>query len=176
MRSMPTIADFAGIKRLPDGVEGGSLAAVLRGDAKAEVARPREDFVVHFPHYDLGNEFFALILDSTMMYSSAIFAQPHMTLEAAQLARLFRLQRLKVYQLIGLPGETDEDIDELADEYLTGGSTPPEEAERRQTVVRVRAAVARLPVALRAVVYLLWFAFIVLCGAVGQHAFIYFQF
>ena len=52
---LPTIADFAGIKQVPDGVEGGSLAAVLRGDAKAEVARPREDFVVHFPHYDLGN-------------------------------------------------------------------------------------------------------------------------
>jgi len=39
-------------------------------------------------HYDLGNEFFALFLDPTLMYSSAIFTQPHMSLEAAQLARL----------------------------------------------------------------------------------------
>lgn len=44
-------------------------------------------------HYDLGNEFFALFLDPTMMYSSAIFAQPHMTLEAAQLARLDHICR-----------------------------------------------------------------------------------
>jgi RNA polymerase sigma-70 factor (ECF subfamily) len=42
-----------------------------------------------------------------------------------------------------------EDIDELADEHLSGGSTPPEEFERRQTVLRVRAAVARLPVGQR---------------------------
>lgn len=39
-------------------------------------------------HYDLGNEFFALFLDPTMMYSSAIFAHPDTTLESAQLARL----------------------------------------------------------------------------------------
>lgn len=44
-------------------------------------------------HYDLGNEFFALFLDPTMMYSSAIFAQPNMTLEAAQLARLDHICR-----------------------------------------------------------------------------------
>ncbi len=42
-------------------------------------------------HYDLGNDFFALFLDATMMYSSAIFTQPRMTLEAAQLARLDRI-------------------------------------------------------------------------------------
>ena len=44
-------------------------------------------------HYDLGNDFFALFLDPTMMYSSAIFAQPDMTLEAAQLARLDHICR-----------------------------------------------------------------------------------
>jgi cyclopropane-fatty-acyl-phospholipid synthase len=44
-------------------------------------------------HYDLGNDFFALFLDPTMMYSSAIFAQPHMTLEAAQRARLDHICR-----------------------------------------------------------------------------------
>ena len=48
-----------------------------------------------------------------------------------------------------------EDIDELADEYLAGGSTPPEEAERRQTVARVRAAVARLPIGQRQVLTLI---------------------
>jgi cyclopropane-fatty-acyl-phospholipid synthase len=44
-------------------------------------------------HYDLGNDFFALFLDPTMMYSSAIFAQPNMPLEAAQLARLDHICR-----------------------------------------------------------------------------------
>jgi len=44
-------------------------------------------------HYDLGNEFFALFLDPTMMYSSAIFAHPTMSLEAAQLARLDHICR-----------------------------------------------------------------------------------
>jgi cyclopropane-fatty-acyl-phospholipid synthase len=39
-------------------------------------------------HYDLGNDFFALWLDETMMYSSAIFKQPEMSLHEAQVARL----------------------------------------------------------------------------------------
>ena len=39
-------------------------------------------------HYDLGNEFFGLWLDDTMMYSSAIYAEPGMTLHQAQLHRL----------------------------------------------------------------------------------------
>ena len=44
-------------------------------------------------HYDLGNEFFALFLDPTMMYSSAMFMRPTMTLEAAQVARLDHICR-----------------------------------------------------------------------------------
>lgn len=39
-------------------------------------------------HYDLGNDFFALWLDQTMMYSSAIFKRPDMSLHEAQVARL----------------------------------------------------------------------------------------
>jgi len=39
-------------------------------------------------HYDLGNDFFALFLDPTMMYSCAIFAHPEMSLEEAQRLRL----------------------------------------------------------------------------------------
>jgi cyclopropane-fatty-acyl-phospholipid synthase len=42
-------------------------------------------------HYDLGNELFALFLDSTMMYSCALFEQPHSTLEEASLAKLERV-------------------------------------------------------------------------------------
>jgi cyclopropane-fatty-acyl-phospholipid synthase len=39
-------------------------------------------------HYDLGNEFFRLFLDETLMYSSATFARPDMSLHEAQIARL----------------------------------------------------------------------------------------
>lgn len=39
-------------------------------------------------HYDLGNDFFGLWLDETMMYSSAIFERPDMSLFDAQVARL----------------------------------------------------------------------------------------
>ncbi len=39
-------------------------------------------------HYDLSNEFFALFLDPTLMYSSALFESPEMTLEQASIAKL----------------------------------------------------------------------------------------
>jgi cyclopropane-fatty-acyl-phospholipid synthase len=42
-------------------------------------------------HYDLGNELFALFLDRTMMYSCAVFEQPHASLEDASLAKLERV-------------------------------------------------------------------------------------
>ena len=44
-------------------------------------------------HYDLGNEFFRLFLDDTLMYSAAIFERPGMTLGQAQEARLDRICR-----------------------------------------------------------------------------------
>ena len=44
-------------------------------------------------HYDLGNDFFKLWLDETMMYSSAIFAEPGMSLHAAQAHRLDHICR-----------------------------------------------------------------------------------
>lgn len=42
-------------------------------------------------HYDLGNEFYALWLDRSMMYSSAYWERQAMTLEEAQEARLERI-------------------------------------------------------------------------------------
>ena len=49
----PTVADLAGVtEKLPNDVEGGSLAAVLTGDGRGTVSRLREDIVFHFPHYD----------------------------------------------------------------------------------------------------------------------------
>lgn len=42
-------------------------------------------------HYDLGNEFFALFLDSSLMYSSAIYVDADDSLEQAQQRRLHRI-------------------------------------------------------------------------------------
>lgn len=44
-------------------------------------------------HYDLGNEFFCLWLDETMMYSSAVFERPDMNLNQASVAKLERICR-----------------------------------------------------------------------------------
>jgi cyclopropane-fatty-acyl-phospholipid synthase len=42
-------------------------------------------------HYDLGNDFYALFLDSTMTYSCGIFETPQSTLEAASIAKYDRI-------------------------------------------------------------------------------------
>ncbi len=52
-------------------------------------------------HYDLGNDFYKLFLDSTMTYSAALFDSPEQTLETAQIAKYDRLCR----QLQLKPGE-----------------------------------------------------------------------
>ncbi|HSF09109.1 MAG TPA: cyclopropane-fatty-acyl-phospholipid synthase family protein [Nitrospirales bacterium] len=44
-------------------------------------------------HYDVGNDFFALFLDESLMYSSAIFTDSTMTLHEAQVARLDHICR-----------------------------------------------------------------------------------
>ena len=50
---LPTLAELAGINipaKTP--LDGGSFAAVLHNPASVEVLRPRDHWVVHFPHYD----------------------------------------------------------------------------------------------------------------------------
>lgn len=50
---LPTIAELAGVTRgLPTLLEGGSLSPLLSRGGEGAVVRPREEFVVHFPHYD----------------------------------------------------------------------------------------------------------------------------
>ncbi|HEY5044232.1 MAG TPA: cyclopropane-fatty-acyl-phospholipid synthase family protein [Solirubrobacteraceae bacterium] len=53
--------------------------------ARNTPVRSRRDIAAH---YDLGNELFALMLDETMMYSSAYFPSPGMTLAQASRAKL----------------------------------------------------------------------------------------
>ena len=74
---------------------GGALTPVRepwqRGRALLERNTPlrsREDIAAH---YDLGNDLFELMLDETMMYSSAIFERRDMSLEEASRAKLDRI-------------------------------------------------------------------------------------
>jgi arylsulfatase A len=49
----PTIAELAGVSYAAvKGLEGASLVSILRNAGEGGVKRPREEFVVHFPHYD----------------------------------------------------------------------------------------------------------------------------
>ncbi len=61
------------------------LRAVLNRSTRQ---RSRRDIAAH---YDLGNELFARMLDSTMMYSCALFEREGMTLEEAAVAKLERV-------------------------------------------------------------------------------------
>ena len=45
-------------------------------------------------HYDISNDFFALMLDPTMTYSCGLFEQPHVSLVDAQRSKLDRICRL----------------------------------------------------------------------------------
>jgi cyclopropane-fatty-acyl-phospholipid synthase len=56
--------------------------------ARNTPVRSREDIAAH---YDLGNDLFELMLDETMMYSSAIFERQDMTLADASRAKLDRI-------------------------------------------------------------------------------------
>ena len=49
----PTFCELAGIasSTMPRGIEGGSIASLLKTDGRGDVKRPREELVFHFPHY-----------------------------------------------------------------------------------------------------------------------------
>jgi cyclopropane-fatty-acyl-phospholipid synthase len=61
------------------------LQAVRGVRTRSTHARSRRDIAAH---YDLGNELFALMLDETMMYSSAYFPRTDMTLAQASRAKM----------------------------------------------------------------------------------------
>lgn len=49
----PTFCEWAGIapSKLPQRIEGSSIAGLLKNDGKGEIKRSREGLVFHFPHY-----------------------------------------------------------------------------------------------------------------------------
>jgi cyclopropane-fatty-acyl-phospholipid synthase len=79
-----------------DGVEGGlaRLLAPLRRLLHAAARNTRHGSRRNIgAHYDIGNDFFELFLDPTMMYSSAVFEPAGLTLEQAQTVKLERICR-----------------------------------------------------------------------------------
>jgi arylsulfatase A len=60
----PTFCEWAGVPSatLPRGIEGGSIASLLKNDGQGDVKRPREELVFHFPHYQGDTPHSAIIL------------------------------------------------------------------------------------------------------------------
>jgi cyclopropane-fatty-acyl-phospholipid synthase len=83
-------------RHLLDGMETGlarvsaPLRAALHWARRNTRAGSRRNISAH---YDLGNEFFELMLDPTMMYSCALFERAGMSLEQASVAKLDRVCR-----------------------------------------------------------------------------------
>ena len=63
-----------------------SLLALRRHQRRAKTLAGRKKNI--HDHYDLGNDFFALILDDTMTYSSGLFKTKQTTLKEASIAKL----------------------------------------------------------------------------------------
>ena len=84
-----------------DGMEGG-WATLLNKFARWGYALSQKNTIKGSRknialHYDLGNEFYELMLDPTMTYSCGIFAKPETTLEEASLAKYDRIiDQLKI--------------------------------------------------------------------------------
>ncbi len=96
----PTIAELARVAEPPPkGVEGGSFAAVLTHGGKGTVQRPREEFVVHFPHYD----------KDALGPASAIY------LEDFKLIRCYETGALELFNLAKDPGERRDLAREMPD-------------------------------------------------------------
>ena len=86
----PTIAGLAGLSvQGIASLEGGSLVEILRTGGEGEVRRPREEWVVHFPHYD----------KDPQGPASAIYLGGH------KLVRFYETNQRRLYDLGADPGE-----------------------------------------------------------------------
>ena len=87
---LPTVAALAHVSEpLPKGIEGGSLAAVITNAGKGAVSRSREEFIVHFPHYD----------KDAIGPASAIYMGDF------KLIRIYETGALKLFDIAHDPGE-----------------------------------------------------------------------
>ena len=72
---------------------GRAAGAVLDGPTRRRAPGQAADRRNVQAHYDLSNDFFALMLDDTMTYSCALFENPGISLRDAQAAKIDRLCR-----------------------------------------------------------------------------------
>ncbi len=97
---LPSLAELAHITEpLPKGIEGGSFAGVLTNAGNGSVKRPREEFVVHFPHYDKDESGPA----------SALF------LGDLKLIRIYETGTLKLFNIAHDPGERRDLAQDMPD-------------------------------------------------------------
>ena len=94
---LPALIELAGrnMPTLTDAIDGTWLKRLRNRLAHRRNANTPEGSkrnIVH--HYDLGNDFYRLWLDAGMSYSSALYTDPAMTLEAAQIAKQDRVLTL----------------------------------------------------------------------------------
>ncbi|MBK8638106.1 MAG: class I SAM-dependent methyltransferase [Chromatiaceae bacterium] len=86
LRNRPAMMDMeGGLARL-----SAPLRALLHRARRNDRLGSRRNIAAH---YDLGNDFYRLWLDETLMYSSAVFERPDMTLAEASTAKLERICR-----------------------------------------------------------------------------------
>jgi arylsulfatase A-like enzyme len=96
----PTIAELARVSGpLPKGVEGGSFASVLANAGNGTVKRPREEFVVHFPHYD----------------KDAIGPASAILLGDFKLIRVYETGALELFNIVKDPGERRDLAQQMPD-------------------------------------------------------------
>lgn len=103
----------AGGDTVPQSVEGGSLARILKNKGKGRVNRPREEFVSHFPHYD----------KDPQGPATAIILGEY------KLIRVFETEEPKLFNLSKDPGERNNladkqpekvaELDKRLTDYLT---------------------------------------------------------
>jgi arylsulfatase A-like enzyme len=99
----PTIAELAHITEpLPKGLEGGSFASVALNAGKGSVSRPREEFVVHFPHYD----------KDAIGPASAIY------LRDFKLIRVYETGALELFNITEDPGERHDLARKMPDKAM----------------------------------------------------------
>ena len=97
---LPTLAELVHVtEALPKGVEGGSFASVLANGGSGAVRRPREEFIVHFPHYD----------KDAIGPASAIY------LGDFKLVRVYETGALELFNLVKDPGERHDLAREMPD-------------------------------------------------------------
>ena len=116
---LPTFCALAGVKQLPEGIQGGNIADIFTGSGKLEIDRPREGLVFYYPQYR----------DST---------GPHAAIRVGdlKLIELFDKEQVLLFDLSNDLGETKD----LAQDQ-------PNEAERlrQQLHEHLEAIGAKLP-------------------------------